>query len=208
MRPVVIATRSAGKVRELAPLLAEAGFVARTLADLGVPEEPAEAGVERFDTFRENAVAKARHFFPLCGGAPVLADDSGLEVLALGGRPGVRSKRWSGRTDLAGDALDAANNATLLAQLRHASDRAARYVCEAAWVDAAGVRVARGECAGRITEAARGSNGFGYDPYFFSAELGKTFGEASLSEKARVSHRARAVRTLLQSLELRPASSN
>jgi XTP/dITP diphosphohydrolase len=198
MRRVVLATRSPGKVRELQPLLRDAGFDPTTLADLAVAASLEEEEIERFATFRENAVAKARYFVARCGGLPVIAEDSGLEVAALGGRPGVRSKRWSGRLDVIGEALDAANNAKLVQQIRGVADRSARYVCEAAWADASGVRVARGECAGRIIDTPRGTGGFGYDPYFFATELEQTFGEASLSEKARVSHRARAVRALLE----------
>lgn len=197
MARVVVATRSAGKLREISPILREVGWEPITLAALGVPESPDEDAVECHSTFRENALAKARHFFARCGGLPVIADDSGIEVAALGGAPGVRSKRWSERPDLSGDALDAANNARLIAALAGAADRSARYVCEAAWVDRTSEYVGRGECAGSIVDEPRGANGFGYDPHFFSAELGKTFGEATLNEKAQVSHRARAMRALL-----------
>lgn len=198
MRRVVIATRSAGKLRELDPLLRAAGFSPLTLGDIQLASSAEEDYVERFETFRENALAKARYFFARSCGLPVLADDSGLEVVALGGAPGVHSKRWSGRTDLSGDDLDAANNARLVTALAASDDRSARYVCEAVWVDANGDEyTARGETVGEILARPRGSGGFGYDPYFYSAELGKTFGEASLEEKARVSHRARAVRALL-----------
>jgi XTP/dITP diphosphohydrolase len=197
MRCVVLATRSAGKLRELRPLLQEAGFDPVTLTDLGIAATAEEESIESHDTFRENSAAKAHYFYARCGGLPVLADDSGIEVHALGGRPAVQSKRWSGRSDLEGQALDDANNARLIAELSGAPDRSARYVCEAAWADADGTRVARGEVRGRITLDARGANGFGYDPYFYSDELQKTFGEASLEEKARVSHRARAIRALL-----------
>jgi XTP/dITP diphosphohydrolase len=196
---VVLATRSAGKLRELQPLLQESGLEPVTLAELGVPLDPGEEDIERFDSFRENALAKAHYFYARCGGLPVVADDSGLEVAALGGRPGVHSKRWSGRTDLSGAALDAANNAQLMAALRSVSNRSARYVCEAAWVDATTERVARGECDGSVIELPRGAAGFGYDPHFLSNELGLTFGEASLTERARVSHRGRALRRLLSS---------
>lgn len=197
---VALVTRSEGKLRELLPLLHEAGLQPVTLADLGVPVEAGEDDVECFDSFRENALAKAHYFYARCGGLPVVADDSGLVVAALGGCPGVRSKRWSGRTDLSGAALDAANNAQLIAALRGMSDRSARYVCEAAWVAATTERVARGECEGVIIELPRGADGFGYDPHFLSSELGVTFGEASLHEKARVSHRGRALRELLSEL--------
>ena len=197
MQRIALATRSEGKMRELEPMLREVGFAPVTLTRLGIPHALEEEAIERFETFHENALAKARYFYARCGGLPVIAEDSGIEVAALGGRPGVRSKRWAGRPDLAGVPLDEANNAHLLTALRGMDNRAARYVCEAAWVDAAGVRIARGECSGEIIDTPRGSNGFGYDPFFYSPELGKTFGEASFSEKAGVSHRARALRALL-----------
>ena len=196
-RRVLVATRNRGKLHELAPLLAEAGFEPVDLAAAGIPESADEQAVEAFETFEENALAKARHFARLVPGMPVLADDSGLAVVALGGAPGVRSKRWSGRTDLAGRDLDAANNARLLAELAGAADASAAYVCAAAWVDPAREVVRRGEVRGRIVPDGRGAEGFGYDPYFWSPELGRTFGESTREEKARVSHRARAVRALL-----------
>jgi XTP/dITP diphosphohydrolase len=130
----------------------------------------------------------------------VVADDSGLEVLALGGQPGVRSKRWSGRADLSGVALDDANNARLVNELRSRHDRRARYVCVAAYVDALGELTTRGESEGSIAQGPRGAGGFGYDPFFVSSELGVTFAEASLEEKERVSHRGRAFRALLAAL--------
>ena len=106
----------------------------------------------------------------------VVAEDSGLEVAVLGGEPGVRSKRWSGRDDLSGRALDEANNALLLARLRGATDRRAQYVCVAVFWDGVREVVARGETLGVIGERrAGGDAGFGYDPYFISAELGRAF---------------------------------
>lgn len=194
---VVLATRSAGKLRELAPMLAAAGWEAVTLSDLGVPASVEEDALETHDTFEGNAVAKATWFHAQCGGLPVLADDSGLCVEALGGRPGVHSKRWSGRADLTGAALDAANNAHLQAALGQASDRRARYVCVVAWMGAEGVRTARGETHGILVSSPRGAGGFGYDPYFLSDDLGVTFGEASQAAKAGVSHRGRAMQALL-----------
>ncbi len=194
-RIVLVATRSEGKLRELRPMLAEAGFVALGLAEAQVAENPEEAQIEVFDTFEENAVAKARYFHGVTG-LPTIADDSGLVVEALGGAPGVRSKRWSGRTDLSGQALDDANNERLLAELRDEARRDARYVCVVAWVDAHRELVGRGETAGEIVETARGEGGFGYDPYFFSRELRATFGESAIEAKAAVSHRGRAMRAL------------
>jgi XTP/dITP diphosphohydrolase len=193
---VLLATRSDGKLHELRPLFAESGLDVIDLGAAGLPETAVEDDLEQFESFEENALAKGRYFANLSG-MPVVADDSGLEVRALGGAPGVRSKRWSGRADLQGDALDAENNALLLRSLGDASDRAARYVCAAAFVDGRREIVRRGEVAGCITRAPRGSGGFGYDPYFESDELARTFGEITRDEKAAVSHRARAFRALI-----------
>ena len=190
--PLVLATRSLGKLHELRPMLAAYGIETTTLDAAGVPERPEEDALERFETFEENALAKARYFFERAGGRPTVADDSGLEVAALGGRPGVRTKRWSGRTDLAGRALDAANNARMLGELSGVTDRRARYVCVAAYVDRDGERVFRGESTGRIIHGLRGTGGFGYDPLFLSDDLGETFAEATIEDKERVSHRGRA----------------
>ena len=194
---IVIATRSEGKLRELRPMFAGAGLAAVDLGDLDIHESPDEDGLEVFDTFEENALAKARYFARRCGLATI-ADDSGLEVLALHGRPGVRSKRYCGRDDLRGQDLDDANNAKLLGELAAFQDRRARYVCVAAFVGIDGAElVQRGETAGTILAAPRGGSGFGYDPYFLSDELGRTFGEADASEKERVSHRGRAFSALI-----------
>jgi XTP/dITP diphosphohydrolase len=196
---VLLATRSAGKLRELRPLFAERHVEVIDLSDAGIPESTAEDGLEAYESFEENALAKGRYFSALSG-LPVAADDSGIEVRALGGRPGVRSKRWSERPDLSGQALDDENNRLLLSLLASARDRAARYVCAAAFVDGARELVRRGEVTGVITRVPRGVNGFGYDPWFESGELAKTFGEASTAEKAMVSHRARAFRALLSAI--------
>lgn len=195
----LLATRSAGKLRELEPLFAHAGIQVITLERAGIPETPDESGIEVFSTFEENALAKARYFLRATG-LPTLADDSGLEVDALEGAPGIRSKRWSGRDDLTGIALDKANNAELLRALRGKRERRARYVCVAALVTADAELLRRGEVEGEILEHPRGDGGFGYDPLFFSEELGKTFGEASLVEKEQVSHRGRAFRELVRAM--------
>jgi XTP/dITP diphosphohydrolase len=199
---LLLATRSSGKLRELQPLFAEAGFPVMNLAEAGIPESHAEDTLESASTFEENALAKARHFFRVSGW-PTVADDSGLEVAALGGAPGVHSKRWSGRATVDGQALDDANNALLLEKLAGTEDRRARYVCVASFCDGRSEFVERGEATGRIAKVARGSGGFGYDPYFESDELGRTFGEVSLAEKARVSHRGRAFAKLLRRLRSR-----
>lgn len=127
-----------------------------------------------------------------------MADDSGIEISALGGAPGVVSKRWSGRADLTGQALDDENNRLLLARLAGCENRNARYVCAAAYCDGARELVARGETSGWIAESPSGANGFGYDPYFVSEELGRTFADVSMEQKALVSHRARAFAKLLR----------
>ena len=202
VEPLLIATRSAGKLRELRELFARAGLDVVDLTQAGVAPSAVEDDLEVADTFEDNALAKARYFAELTRRA-VIADDSGLEVAALDGRPGVRSKRWSGRTELAGLALDAANNARLIDELRGLTNRDARYVCVAALVDHGAERTFRGTAEGVILEEPRGTEGFGYDPYFFSSELGKTFGEASLVEKEGVSHRGRAFRALIEGLRER-----
>lgn len=181
-------------------MLARVGIEAVDLAEAGVEERAEEEDIECYETFEENAMAKARYFLKHSGGMPVLAEDSGLEVAALGGRPGVHTKRWSGRTDLHGRALDEANNAALLAALDGVTDRRARYVCVAVYADGSETHRASGETAGVILHGPRGNGGFGYDPLFESAELGVTFAEADAEEKARVSHRGRAVRALLADL--------
>lgn len=167
-----------------------------------MPVTPAEESIERFETFEENAAAKARYFFVASGGMPTVADDSGLEVFALSMAPGVRSKRWSNRPELDGRTLDEANNRHLLATLADSANRRARYVCVAAFADPRATLTARGETAGQVTREARGSAGFGYDPYFLSDDLGCTFGEAAPTEKSRVSHRGRAFRALAKELSV------
>ena len=196
---VLLATRSHGKLRELHGILGDAGFVGVTLDDFGIPYSPEEEGIECFDTFEENALAKARYFHARSN-MPTMADDSGLSVTALGGAPGVWSKRFSERSDLSGQDLDDANNEKLLFELGDRRDRSAKYSCAAAYVDDDVEVVAMGETHGRIVDDPRGQGGFGYDPYFFSTELSQTFGEASIREKQRVSHRGRAFRSLVDAL--------
>lgn len=197
MSELVIATRSAHKLREIAAILPEIpGVALRDLDSAGVLASPEEDAIEAFDTFRENALAKARHFAALSG-RPVLADDSGLCVDALAGAPGVRSKRFSGRADLEGEALDRANNELLLREMEGVPEpeRGAHYVCVVALVDPGGREATfEGRCDGVILPEPRGSGGFGYDPLFFLPGLGVTFGELDAAEKNRISHRARAVR--------------
>ncbi|HEX5387655.1 MAG TPA: non-canonical purine NTP pyrophosphatase [Gemmatimonadales bacterium] len=200
---LLVATRSVGKQREVRRLLAPLDLEPTFPDDLGIPIDPAEDALELGETYAENARAKAEYFARRTF-LPTVADDSGLEVIALGGAPGVRSKRWAldalGAASLHGSALDDANNAALLARLAGAppSRRLARYRCVLAYLPAptAPAELFEGACAGTLLEEPRGSRGFGYDPLFFSADLGKTFGEAEDAEKDAVSHRGRAWRAL------------
>lgn len=195
---VLVATRNPGKRLELGAFFEALGVELVDLSSLGIIEEASEDGLESFDTFEENALAKARHFHEGTG-LPTIADDSGLAVDALDGAPGVQSKRYSGAT---GDSatVTRANNAKLLRALAGASNRRARFVCAAAFVDRGIEVVERGESHGEILERARGAGGFGYDPYFLSDELGCTFAEADVRAKEGVSHRGRAFRRLVARL--------
>jgi XTP/dITP diphosphohydrolase len=201
--PWILATRNAGKLRELRALFADAGLDVVDLAQAGIDERAEEEGIEVYDTFEENALAKARYYAGRAGERAVVADDSGLEVLALGGEPGVSSKRWSGRTDLAGAALDRANNAKLIDRLRGVTDRRARFVCAAAWCVGAESVVVRGVVPGTIVADGSGAHGFGYDPHFYATELGRTLGDATVAEKQQVSHRGRAFASLFAALRSR-----
>ncbi len=195
---VVIATRSPHKAQELRELLDIDDVDLVSLEDLGVPGEPIEDGL----TFETNARIKAR-FAARATGLPALADDSGIEVDALGGRPGVRTRRYAGP-----NASDEENNVRLLGELEGLppSRRTARYVCVLALAtpDPAapgGLRIVvrRGTTRGRIADSPRGNGGFGYDPIFEpQAEPpgGRTFGQYAASEKHRISHRARAAQRM------------
>jgi XTP/dITP diphosphohydrolase len=195
---VVVATRNRGKLREILPLLAEydLGFDLVTIDEVAPTAELREDEV----TFEGNALAKARQAAAATG-LPALADDSGLEVDALDGAPGVFSARYAGV-----GATDEANNAKLLQALRGVPEdrRGARYRCVAVFVDPArGLEVARaGACEGRILAAPRGQGGFGYDPLFEIELRGQplTMAEIALDEKNRLSHRAAAFRALAAAL--------
>jgi XTP/dITP diphosphohydrolase len=152
--PLLLATRSAGKLAELKPLFASRNVAVMDLDDLGLPYDADEEAIEQYASFEENALAKARYFYEVSGGIATVADDSGLEVLALGGAPGVRSKRWAAEeggkvaSGKSGD-IDAANNTMLVRAITPLSDRRARYVCAAAHVGIGGQElVAHGEAAG------------------------------------------------------------
>jgi len=207
---LLLATRSADKAREIRQILQAAGvsIELQSLDEARVHWTSEEERLERFDSFQANARAKAEYFAKLTA-LPTVADDSGLEVLSLGGAPGVRSKRFSpdaGR--LAGTELDAANNAELLRRLRGADEmrRRACYVCVALLLRAASSagEAFTGRCWGRILEEPKGVGGFGYDPLFFHEGLGKAFGEATAEEKHGVSHRGDAFRQLALALAQRP----
>lgn len=199
---LLAATRSPGKQPEIRRMLEPAGVDVVFPDDLGLWESPVEDTLELAESFEGNARRKAEHFARLSG-LPTVADDSGLEVFALGGAPGVRSRRWAGVSGSAGE-VDAANNAELLRRLRGAPEprRRARYRCVLVYLRDAGAvpEIFEGACGGRILEAPRGEGGFGYDPLFFSDELGRTFGEATPEEKDAVSHRGRALRALAEAL--------
>lgn len=199
----MVATRSAHKLREIREIMEAAGGPAVIdLEAAGIGYDPAEESIEVHETFAENALAKARYFARLSGMA-TLADDSGLCVDALDGAPGVRSKRFSGRSDLEGEVLDAANNSLLLERLSGVprERRGAHYVCVAAVVEPGGEeRIFEGRCAGEIVTEPRGGGGFGYDPLFYVADEGATFGEIEPARKNRISHRARAMREVARGL--------
>lgn len=202
MKEVLIATNNAHKVEEIRTALNFEGWTFTTLAEAGVASDPAEDA----DSFEGNARIKARAAQEAARAAlgrsvAVLADDSGLEVDALGGAPGVFSARYAGP-----DGDDGANNAKLLAELAAVPDdeRAARFVCTLVFIDDDGVEsVARGTVEGAIGREPRGSEGFGYDPLFLPDEYGGalTLAEVSQDEKNGISHRGNALRLLKNQLE-------
>lgn len=191
---VVVASRNRHKVVEIAALFAEAGLGWEL-----VPIDDVAPGVplvEDEDTFEANAIVKARQAEQATG-LPAIADDSGLEVDALGGAPGVRSARYAGEPS-----NDERNNDKLLAALAgvSAERRTGRYRCAAAFVQGETELVASGACEGRLLDARQGTGGFGYDPLFLIERLGKTMAEISLAEKNGLSHRAAAFRALAEKL--------
>lgn len=203
---LLVATRSAGKQREFLRLLAGAGLDVVFPDDAGVVESSAEDALELHDSFQANARAKAEYFCRRTG-LPTVADDSGLEVFSLGGDPGVRSKRWAQASGTAAQ-IDQANNAMLVRRLGGAAPpkRRARYRCVLVLLrkPTAFPEVFDASCGGRIALEPSGAAGFGYDPYFVSDDLEKTFGDASDAEKDGVSHRGRAVRALIEALSQHP----
>ena len=202
--PRAVATRSADKLDEIRAITSAVRVSFVTLSDIGVVPTAEEDAIESFDTFVENAVAKARYFAALTG-LRTLADDSGLAVAALAGAPGVRSKRFAhdrAAVDpaVAGKDLDRANNDLLLATLEPHEDRRAHYVSSVALVDHRSTISAVGTVSGEIARTPRGSGGFGYDPLFHLPVLGRTFAELTRDEKNRISHRAVAMRAIASQL--------
>lgn len=185
---LLLATNNAHKVEEIRAILADSDLEISTLLDWPeLPEPP-----EDEPTFEGNALSKARFIHDRTG-LPVLADDSGLEVDALGGAPGVHSKRFSP------EATGPANNALLLARLRGVTERQARFRCVLAYVDGEVARTVDGRCEGRIAESPRGEHGFGYDPLFLPNEApGRSMAELSMAEKNAISHRGRAFQRLAE----------
>ena len=195
-QPLLVATRNRGKLRELASLLADVPMRLASLDDVGIDDDVEETGA----TFEENAVLKATTY-ARASGLTTLADDSGLEVDALGGEPGVRSARYAGP-----DADDEMRVRFLLGKLRETrtGGRQARFRCVIAVAGPYGsVRTFAGACEGIIADAPRGRNGFGYDPVFLFPETGRTMAELSAEDKAAVSHRGMAAR--LASVALKQA---
>lgn len=195
-KTVIISSNNAHKAQEIANALSFPGWEFKTLREAGVASDPAEDA----DTFEGNARIKAHAAHQASGGAAVLADDSGLEVDALDGAPGVFSARYAGE-----HGNDADNNAKLLAELVGVPDeeRTARFVCSLVFVDEDGTEVtARGTVEGRIGHELRGDEGFGYDPLFLPDAFGgeKTMAEVTQEEKAAVSHRGNALRALREKL--------
>ena len=193
MKSIVLASGNPGKKAEIEQLLAPFGTRVVTQSELGITEAD-----EPYRSFRDNALAKARH---VCFATrlPALADDSGLCVDVLGGAPGVQSARYAGEPR-----SDARNNEKLLFELKEKSDRRAHYVCVLVLMRGPGdvePLVAEAEWHGEIAREARGSNGFGYDPYFYLPDLGKTAAELPPGEKNRLSHRGQALQKLLAMLQ-------
>ncbi|MBP1765790.1 MAG: Nucleoside-triphosphatase rdgB [Firmicutes bacterium] len=193
MKPIVIASTNKGKISEIRAAFQGLPLEIHSLAEFGGIPEVEETG----KTFAENAVLKATYYARHTGMA-CLADDSGLEVDALGGAPGVYSARFAGDT-----ATDEDNNRKLLAALQEVprEQRSARFRCVLAFLDVDGtILTADGTCEGRILEEPRGTGGFGYDPLFCIPKLGATLSEISLAEKNAVSHRGQALKIMTEKL--------
>lgn len=190
-KTIVLATTNSGKMMDIEEGLKRSQFELKTLSDF----HPIPPVVEDGMTFYENAYKKA-DFTMRTLGLPVIADDSGLIVNALGGAPGVYSARYAGE-----NATDEENIKKLLTAMKGKTDRTAVFECVIVFVTSSGVIMSyTGRCEGCITEAPVGTGGFGYDPIFFHPESNKTFAEMSLSEKMAVSHRGSALAEMITSL--------
>ncbi len=189
------ATGNPGKLREFRLAGHVLQIEVEPLPDLKTIEPPEETG----DTFEANAILKAEFYSQFAAG-PLFADDSGLAVDALGGAPGVLSARYA-NSGLAGHDADEANNQLVLTNLAAHADRTARFVCVIALAEKGKViRTFRGEVEGQLLHEAKGPGGFGYDPLFYYAPFGCTFGEAASERKFDVSHRGNALRQMLEYL--------
>ncbi len=189
---IIAATTNEGKVKEIKKIFSSPNLEIISMKDAGFDIEIMETG----NTFEENALIKARAVFGLCG-KPVLADDSGLCVDALDGAPGLYSARYAGI-----GASDDDKITKLLKALDGETNRKAHFKSTVAFIASNGAEyTASGEVYGSITEKPSGNGGFGYDPVFYSDELKKTFGEATPSEKNSISHRARALNSLFETLK-------
>ena len=188
----MLATTNSGKLRELKRILADAGLDVVTLDLAGFAEPQTDKDIETGSTFAENALLKARYYHKLSS-MPTIGDDSGLEVDALSGAPGIYSARYAGPGASDRDRVD-----KLLGEISTVEQarRGARFVCAAAFVWDRGERVFIGEARGRLLDHPRGGGGFGYDPIFYYEPLGKTFAELTEEEKRVVGHRGRAFRQL------------
>lgn len=189
VKELVIATRNMGKLEEFKVLMKELPIEIKCLADFDEVEEPAETG----RTFAANARMKAQYYAKKLG-VPCIADDSGLEVQALDGAPGVRSARYAGEK-----ATDAENNEKLLNIMKFQVKRTCRFRCALAVALPNGkvLHEVDGICEGMLLHAPLGEGGFGYDPLFWSTELHKGMAEASIQEKNKISHRGKAIRKLV-----------
>jgi XTP/dITP diphosphohydrolase len=196
MNKLVIASNNPGKLREFEKMLAPLGIEVLTQSQLGISEAE-----EPHCTFVENALAKARHVSRESG-LPALADDSGICVEALGGAPGVLSARYAGDNPKS----DRRNNDKLLQDMQGVTDRRAHYYCVLVLVrhaDDPQPIIAEGEWWGEIAHEERGDGGFGYDPMFWLPEQGRMSAELTHDEKAQISHRAKALKILLEKLKLK-----
>jgi XTP/dITP diphosphohydrolase len=190
-----MATRNAAKLREIEPLFRDTPIRLATLAELDVEQRPEEEHLEAFNSFAQNALAKAEYFYDRTG-LPMMAEDSGIRVNALNGEPGPRSKRFAPPEMQAEYGVDRANNLYLLRQIRDVPDeqRTAHFHCAVAVVLDQESRVFGGRVDGIILHEPRGESGFGYDPLFYLPERGITTAELSVEQKNEISHRGQAMR--------------